>query len=354
MKNKILIVCNYDWAYNQFLLLLAKKLKKFNTEIHVACSGNDIKNLEILDYHHNIVMPNSINLIKSLKSFFQIRSLIKYYNYNAIISNNRNASFITRLAMLSFKNKAKNIYIARGMYFHDAQNYLFYIISFLIEYLLSFSNDLILSQSKEDINKFINKPFIKNKYIHIGNGVNTDIFINKKNVKENDFIFSTTCRLEKLKNLDYLIYSFSRFCEKINNSKLIIIGGILKQKSTNQDYLNAIIFKCKKLNIYDKVIITGLVDDVEIYLNKSDVYIHPSLREGMPRSILEAMSMENIVLASNIRGAREVIDEGVDGFLFNPYKKDELYKLMLKVYNINDKNRKKIGFFCKKKNNKKL
>ena len=59
--------------------------------------------------------------------------------------------------------------------------------------------------------------------------------------------------------------------------------------------------------------------------------------------------MENIVLASNIRGAREVIDEGVDGFLFNPYKKDELYKLMLKVYNINDKNRKKIGSFARKK-----
>ena len=146
-------------AYNQFLLLLTKKLIKSNVEIDVACNGNNLRNFEIINRHHNIRVPDSLNLIQLLKSFFQVRSIIKYYKYNLIISNNRNASFVTRLAILFLKNEAKNVYIARGMYFHDAQNYLFYIISFLTEYFLSFSNDLILSQSKEDINKFINKPF---------------------------------------------------------------------------------------------------------------------------------------------------------------------------------------------------
>ena len=52
-----------------------------------------------------------------------LRKIIKNNSYDLIISNNRNASFIARIVPFILHKKNKKIYIARGMYFHDAQNF---------------------------------------------------------------------------------------------------------------------------------------------------------------------------------------------------------------------------------------
>ena len=86
-------------------------------------------------------------------------------------------------------------------------------------------------------------------------------------------------------------------------------------------------------NIKEKIIITGMVDNVQDYLALADIYIHPSYREGVPRSVLEAMSLEKIVIATKIRGANEIINTNEVGILYQKGNIKELVQSIKKVNN---------------------
>src|SRR5262249_53325350 len=79
-------------------------------------------------------------------------------------------------------------------------------------------------------------------------------------------------------------------------------------------------------------VVTGIVDTVERYLATADVFVLPSYREGMPRALLEAMSTELAVVATDIRGCREVVEPGRSGFLFPPHHVSRLAELLRDLY----------------------
>ena len=330
-KKKILIVCNYKWTFHIFLEKLTDKICN-DYDIDICCDinvdkekKNKINNFNFID----LKIPNSANLFKFILCIFVLKKILKNNSYDLIISNNRNASFIARILPFIYYKKIKKIYIARGMYFHDAQNIFKKIISIAIEYILYFRTDLILSQSMEDIKFFSRLPFInKNKITHIGNGINHEYFNTNMKIYENKITkFCTTGRYSKLKNYNYLLRAFKEYLKFNKNSHLTFIGGDIEGSKAHLKLIEEI----KNLDLTKYVTLTGVVDSAKDHLEVCDVYIHPSLREGMPRSLLEAMSMKKIVLASNIRGCREMIINNNNGFLFNPYSKKNLVNLMVKI-----------------------
>tara|TARA_Y100001970_G_scaffold130723_1_gene161149 strand:- start:7020 stop:8168 length:1149 start_codon:yes stop_codon:yes gene_type:complete len=343
-NKKILIVCNSTFAYNQFLVNLVNKLNKLKNEIYlIAGKDNNNGNIE----KHNlkevffVKMPKR-KLLSFLSFFHTIRSINKIINIlqpDMIISNNRDASSCTRLGMFFLKkNKIKNIYFARGFYFHDDQNYLTWILTYLIEVFLLFKTDYILSQSKQDIKKinFINS-YINVPISWVGNGVNKTKFkYRKKNFNINKIQFATTCRITKGKGLDDLLFVFAELVKKFPNIKLTIIGGPVSiDDNLYYDHLKRIISQYNLTNIVN---ITGITNEVYKYLADSDFYLHPSYREGMPKSLIEAMSTGIIPIASNIRGSNELIINNKNGFLFPAKNKKELYNSLIKVISLsNDK-----------------
>jgi glycosyltransferase involved in cell wall biosynthesis len=64
-----------------------------------------------------------------------------------------------------------------------------------------------------------------------------------------------------------------------------------------------------------KVILTGRRNDIPELLYISNLFVFTSIREGLPKSIMEAMAMEKPIIAYNIRGIRDLVDNGVNGFL---------------------------------------
>src|SRR5699024_8273374 len=94
------------------------------------------------------------------------------------------------------------------------------------------------------------------------------------------------------------------------NVKLLIIGNAEKNErdqSTN--------IELDKYRRDQNVIFTGFRNDVPELLAISDIFCLPSYREGMPRSIIEAMAMECAIVATNIRGSREEVDHNESGML---------------------------------------
>ena len=230
-------------------------------------------------------------------------------------SSNRNASFLTRVAMLTMPfSGVKNIYTARGMYYHDSQGPLSYSLTYLLEFFLLFFTDIVMSQSEEDVCKLNINPLVnssKLKVIH--NGIDEKKF-SKNSVIGLDldlkgFVLCSTGRIANGKGLLDLLEAFSIFSKTHQRCTLLLIGGVLHNEY--EDLLTNFWKKADQLGVRDNIYITGLVDNVEDYLNIADVYIHPSYREGVPRAILEAMSLEKIVIATDIRGAREIITKNV-------------------------------------------
>jgi glycosyltransferase involved in cell wall biosynthesis len=79
-----------------------------------------------------------------------------------------------------------------------------------------------------------------------------------------------------------------------------------------------------KYGLQDQVELIGYVDDVQVRLVHSDIFILPSLREGLSKALMEAMSAGLPVLASNIRGNEDLIEDGSGGYLFDPKNPSDL------------------------------
>lgn len=78
----------------------------------------------------------------------------------------------------------------------------------------------------------------------------------------------------------------------------------------------------------------GATENVKKFIEKSDCIILPSYREGMPRVIMEAMSMERAVITTNTAGCRETVDEHVNGYLVPVRNPEALANAMLKFIDL--------------------
>lgn len=114
----------------------------------------------------------------------------------------------------------------------------------------------------------------------------------------------------KAEGVKILIKSFKHVSEKFPESRLLIIGDGKYRKE-----LENIV---EELGITSQVIFTGFVDNALIPLSVSDIYTHISLQEGFPLAVVEAMSLGKPVIATNIGGIPEVINNGKNGVLVEP------------------------------------
>jgi glycosyltransferase involved in cell wall biosynthesis len=341
--SKILIVCNYDFTFNKYMIPLANKLMKAGHRVGVICDGDQIDYEKItgdtIDFH-NITIPKKITITGFIITIRTIRAIIKKHQYEIVNSNNRNTSFLARAALMTMPfSGVKNVYTARGMYFHDSQRLIPGLLTYWIEVFLLFFTDLVMSQSQEDVDRMSKNPLVNSSKLNvIHNGINTERFsvenISSLDIQLPGFVVCTIGRIAKEKGLMDLLEAFSIFVRQVPNATLLLIGGVL-HKEQDQVFVD-LMELADKLNIKDKIHITGLVDNVEDYLSLADVYIHPSYREGVPRSVLEAMSLEKIAIATKIRGANEIIENGKNGILYTKGNVEELSEILEEVCSMTD------------------
>ena len=87
----------------------------------------------------------------------------------------------------------------------------------------------------------------------------------------------------------------------------------------------------------------GFVNDIRETIAKSDCIVLPSYREGMPRVVLEAMSMEKPVIVTDVAGCRETVEDSINGFLVELKSVNSLEKAMLKFLNLSNERRIEMG-----------
>lgn len=177
--------------------------------------------------------------------------------------------------------------------------------------------------------------FTENQSPMIYNGIDLEKCIQKKTyIPENDIInILHIGRFSEQKNHMMLIESFKIVHNNRPNTSLKLIGSGELEKVIKD--------KVRELNLDDCVEFLGLKTDVFPYLNKADIFILPSLWEGMPITLIEAMATGLPIVATNVGGVPDMIEDNNTGFLVET-NKEQISETLLKL--INDKElRERIG-----------
>lgn len=162
----------------------------------------------------------------------------------------------------------------------------------------------------------------------------------KMGFDETDTIITFSGRFIRRKGIDYLLESWKDVSNKFPNAKLVLLG--------DGPLLPEIKKMSRVLGIDGSVDFRGHVDLVADFLNISDVFVLPSLQEGMPNSLLEAMSCGLPVIASKIGGVVDVVEDGKSGILFEPGDASGLTSAVISLLN-NSGLRRKLGAEARKR-----
>lgn len=335
-KKKILYTAN---TYNHLYLCHLPYLKWLNENnfiVHTATRNN--KKLPFINKIYSISVSRSPFRFGNLKAIWDLKKIIKKEKYDLIHTNTPMGAVVTRLAARSYrkKGKLKIIYTAHGFHFFKGCPIINYVLFYPIEKILSKCTDLIITMNMEDY-EFAKKHFkTKIRYIP-GIGFNKDklgetlSLEEKKCLKKqlgincNDYIITYVAEISKRKRQKYLIKALSKM--DLKNITVLLIGD-----NNNGQMVTKLI---NKNNLEDKIKMIGFQDNINKYLEITDLVVSVSKQEGLPLNIMEAMYKEKPIIVSNCRGNRDLIINNKNGIVVSLNNQEELIKAILLLKNNN-------------------
>ncbi|BAL84397.1 putative glycosyl transferase family 1 protein [Selenomonas ruminantium subsp. lactilytica TAM6421] len=247
--------------------------------------------------------PISFGNIRAIK---QIRDIVSNRRYNIVHCHTPLAAMATRIACKKLrKNGLKVIYTVHGFHFYTGAPLMSWLIYYPIEKWLSKYTDVLITINKEDYNR-AKKNFYSSRIEYIpGVGINLEKFKYKKEngekiraelrINNKRTMLLSVGELNKNKNHEIVI----RAIKDIPNITYVIVGrGELGARLLNV---------ANEYNVDLKLV--GYRTDVEEFYSAADVYILPSIREGLNVSLMEAMASGVACCASKIRGNEDLIDK---------------------------------------------
>ncbi len=144
------------------------------------------------------------------------------------------------------------------------------------------------------------------------------------NCSEDKFLIGYAGRLSPEKGVSYLIEAASMMIANEANLRLVIIGDG-PEKGNLCDM-------ARKLGIEDRVAFTGFQSDIESWLYCMDAFVLPSITEGTPMALLEAMASGLPCVASAVGGVPQVIENRKNGVLVPPGKPEKIADALMKIY----------------------
>lgn len=155
-------------------------------------------------------------------------------------------------------------------------------------------------------------------------------------------------------NGTFKIVTVARIIDYKNVKGLITAASILKKKGYliefdwfGNDYNDDYCFRVKKYikeeGLEDVFKLKGPIKDIQNYYPMYDAFCLPSFKEGYPNVVVEAMSCQLPILCSNICENPVIVEDGINGLLFNPQNVNEIVSSIEKMYSLTEKERREMG-----------
>lgn len=291
---------------------------------------------------HKVPMSRGISVVDDLQSLVIMTRLLRQLRPTLVHSYTPKAGFITMLAAAWCRVPVR-VHTFTGLIFPTKQGIKQKILM-LVDMIICACATKVVPEGqgvKNDLERFCitRKPLA---VIGRGNiaGLDTTHFTTSApTVIDNsvllrkslclgsdDFIFCFVGRLNKDKGLIELIQAFESLP---SNAQLLLVGGLDKSAPIDDVTL-------EKIKSNPRVHSLGFLSDIRPVLATVDVLVLPSYREGFPNVLLEAGAMGLPVIASNINGCNEVIEQGFNGWLVTSRDAEALKFAMLRAMHLSD------------------
>ena len=325
MGLRVCQLCSVDFTLQKFLLPLVDSLTSCGYEVTSVCSdGDQIDNIRSLGYSvETVPISRSLNPFRALSSFIHLVRLFQHHKFHVVHVHTPVAAFIGRLAA-KFCRVPCVIYTAHGFYFHENMPFYKFFLFYLIERIGFLFTDILFCQSQEDSDFALRHHFLSPQFIHtIGNGVDPNRFFpptssvissNKSrfSMPSDSFVVGFIGRQVREKGICELLDAVIQLSPQYPNLYLCLVGSRLP--SDHSSGVTQEIDSAKRI-LGSRLITVGYYSDIPTVLSTFDVFCLPSWREGMPRSIIEAMMLSKPVVATDIRGSREEVVHNETGFI---------------------------------------
>lgn len=283
----------------------------------IICSGggglnNSIVNENIKYYQIEELLINKRGVINNIKAIYKILKILKKEKIEVIHCHNAYVAILSYISSRFLDNSIKVFNMVHGI---EKE----WINRFLPMKIIAVSNYV-----KE---RLINAGVKKEKIIVLENGVidlkKYDINKNYKDirreigVKKDEILIGVVGIITGKKGHIEAIKTFEKLLEykDINKIKLCLVGDGPYQVEY-EDY-------CKKNSLESNILFLGRRNDIPDIMNSIDILLHLSNSETFGMVIVEAMAMGKVIVASNLGGIPEIIENNKNGFLVD---KDDFYK----------------------------
>lgn len=336
---KILLTATVQSHICQFHKPLVEMLREHGeVSIHVAAKDNlSEKNglrLDFADKTFDVCFSRSVKSIDNFKAYKQLIRIISEGDYDIIHCNTPMGSIVTRLAARKARKKGTKVfYTAHGFHFYKGAPIKNWLLFYPIEKLFARKTDKLITVNCEDYRLAQSSFSCESFHIH-GVGVSSEryfpvtasereVLYRKLRLDANKKYILCVGELLKNKNQSLAINAMYKVTKRFPEAVLLIAGnGIMREELESLVDL---------MGLKHNVMFLGYCTNLEEYQRICDIAVSCSLREGLPLNLIEAMMTCNPIVASMNRGHNELVNDGQNGFLVDPYDSDAFAEALIKI-----------------------
>ncbi len=318
-------VTTVDMSVRHLLLNQLLSLRDAGFDVSaISAGGPDIAPVSAAGVRHFAVpFTRRFTPIADLAACWALWRLFRRERFTIVHTHQVKAALFAQLAA-RFAGVPIVVNTIHGFYFHEHTPRLRRRAWIVLERFIARLSTFLLSQNREDIETAVDEGIcLRRKIRHIGNGIDVNRFDRAKvdsarveqvrqalGFADDDIVVGFVGRLVREKGVLDLFEAVKRVRVRIPRLRLLVIGPVDSEKADAIRPATAAAY-----GIDDITVFTGYRHDMPELYAVMRICVLPSHREGMPRSPMEASAMSVPCIATAIRGSREVVRAGENGYL---------------------------------------
>jgi len=338
---RIAIVLNTSWNIYNFRLGLVKALLGNGNEVYAVAPEDEfsVRLVEEGCKFEKVTMDSrGANPVKDFKLIRELYGIYKRIKPDVILHFTIKPNIYGTIAARMLGVPSINNVCGLGTVFLK-KNMVSVVAILMYKIAFSFANKIFF-QNSEDQELFFKKKLVKRNQADLipGSGINLEQFMPQEYGKNRKFTFLLISRMIYDKGILEYVEAIKRLKNRGVDAKFQILGALDFQHK--RGIQKELVDSWLDQNIFDYL---GRKEDVRPFIKEADCVVLPSYREGIPRTLLEAASMARPIVATNVAGCRQVVENNQNGYLCDIADSEDLADKMFSMYNLPSEERGSMG-----------
>lgn len=336
---RALFVATVRSHIGQFHMPFICALKQEGWQVDAACRDNSQEkpglDTSALDHLFDLPFVRSPFHPRNLRAFRALCTVLRQNQYDVVHCHTPVGGVLARLAVKMTGSRAKVLYTAHGFHFYKGAPLKYWLLFYPIEKILSRHTDVLITINQEDYD--LAKKHFNMKKLYLVHGVGVDLSSFTPKLKQNKVALRAA---HHFKDSDFLLIYPADLCRRKNQEMLFETMALLLRENScfhllcpgKPDLLETYQARVRELGIAQNVHFLGYTRDIPNLLAMSDLSVSSSRQEGLPVNLIEAMAEGNPVVATDVRGNSDLIENGQNGFLVPLGDSRKMAECILQLY----------------------